>query len=230
MSSQLVIAHHDPEFLTLIQNELKADFDLIETAADSDGLLKWVRTDSGQLMIVSDLLPEIPVKELLRRIRSQKSSSDLAILVMTHPLEDPEVASLIESGADEFLFVPFERNQLLARIRALKSRFTQEDAKQVLKDGCYSFGNIRLHLNSYDFYQGEERTHLTPSEFKLLETLFRKRGTILTRDQLIAEVQGKGVVVVDRAIDAHIFSLRKKLGEFSSKIETVRGIGYRFNP
>ena len=125
--------------------------------------------------------------------------------------------------------MPYQRGQLVSRVRALRGRFNGEDEKQVQKEGHYTFGKFRLNVHTSDFYQDDIRTHLTPSEFKLLETLFRRRGTILTRDQLIEEVQGAGVVVIDRAIDTHVFSLRKKLGEFSTLIETVRGIGYRIN-
>jgi two-component system phosphate regulon response regulator PhoB len=70
---------------------------------------------------------------------------------------------------------------------------------------------------------------LTPYEFKLLATLAQNKGRVLTRDRLIAEVQGDGVAVVERAIDTHVFGLRKKLGECADLIETVRGVGYRIS-
>jgi two-component system phosphate regulon response regulator PhoB len=176
---------------------------------------------------MNSVLPELSGSLLLEEIRKIRTSDELAILMISDPLEDSLLTEAIEKGANDFLFKPYQRGQLLSRVRALHHRLQAAEQKAALLTGQYVLGRFRLNLHSSDFYQGDVRTHLTPSEFKLLEALFKHRGTILTRDQLIEAVQGAGVVVVDRAIDTHVFSLRKKLGEFSSLIETVRGVGYR---
>ena len=226
-SCRILIAEKDVEMASIIADELKGESSEIVLIHDGEKLLKKVKNESFQLLIMDFVLPELCGIALLEEIRKIKNSDELAILILSAPLEDEKLALAIEKGAGDFLFKPYHRGHLISRVRSLRGRLMNEDEKQAQKDGQYSFGKFRLNLHSSDFYQGDVRTHLTPSEFKLLETLFRRRGVILTRDQLIEEVQGTGVVVIDRAIDTHIFSLRKKLGEFSDLIETVRGVGYR---
>ncbi len=229
MSGRILIANRDLEMASMIASELQDESTEIVIINDGQRLLQKIKTEDFQLLIMDFILPELSGCTLLGEIRKIKNSDQLAILILSGQLEDPLIAEAIEKGANDFLFKPYERAQLVSRVRSLRGRFVREEEQKVLKDGEYTFGKFRLNLRSSDFYQDDVRTHLTPSEFKLLEALFRSRGTVLTRDQLISEVQGAGVVVIDRAIDTHIFSLRKKLGEFSNLIETVRGIGYRIN-
>ena len=223
----IIIANRDFEMASIISQELKGEANSVMCIHDGLKLLKALKTEDCQLLIMDYILPELSGCELLKEIRKSKNSDELGILILSNPMEDSTMATAIEQGANDFLFKPYQRGQLISRVRTLRGRFSSQEAQQAKKDGQYIFGKFRLNLHSSDFYQDDVRTHLTPSEFKLLEALFRHRGTILTRDQLIEEVQGAGVVVVDRAIDTHVFSLRKKMGEFSNLIETVRGIGYR---
>ena len=229
VNGKILIANRDMEMASIISHELMGEASEVITIGDGQKLLSKIKSDDFQLLVMDFILPELSGSALLTEIRKIKNSHQLAILILSGPLQDSDVADAIEKGANDFLFMPYQRGQLVSRVRALRGRFNGEDEKQVQKEGHYTFGKFRLNVHTSDFYQDDIRTHLTPSEFKLLETLFRRRGTILTRDQLIEEVQGAGVVVIDRAIDTHVFSLRKKLGEFSTLIETVRGIGYRIN-
>ena len=229
MSCRILIANRDLEMASIISSEIKVESEEISIINDGQKLIQKIKSENYQLLIMDYILPELSGCALVSEIRKIRNTDQLAILILSGELDDSTIAEAIEKGASDFLFKPYQRAQLLSRVRSLRGRFIGEDEKQVIKEGHYTFGKFQLNVHSSDFYQDDVRTHLTPSEFKLLETLFRRRGTILTRDQLIEEVQGAGVVVIDRAIDTHVFSLRKKLGEFSNLIETVRGIGYRIS-
>lgn len=220
MGGRILIADKDLEMASIIASEISTESSEISTINDGLKLLQKIKTENFQLLVLDFILPELSGCELLAEIRKVKTTQELPILVLSEPMEDDLLQKTIENGANDILFKPYQRGQLIHRVRSLCEEH---------QDGQYVFGKFRLNLHSSDFYQGDVRTHLTPSEFKLLEALFRRRGTILTRDQLIEEVQGAGVVVIDRAIDTHVFSLRKKLGDFSNLIETVRGIGYRIS-
>ncbi|NDF14496.1 DNA-binding response regulator [bacterium] len=119
-----------------------------------------------------------------------------------------------------FLPRPFDRATLCGRVRALIG--SPGDFP-----GCLNLGALRLDLRSQDVECEGVAIRLTLSEFKLLHELARNAGQVLSREHLIRRVQGEGVAVVDRAIDTHVVSLRKKLGLFGGRIETVRGEGYR---
>ncbi len=229
MSCRILVANQDLEMASIIATELKSESDDIVCIGDGLKLIQKLKAEDFQLLIMDYVLPELGGIELLAQVRKVKNYDQLAILILSTPLEDVSISAAIEKGAQDFLFKPYQRTQLISRVHSLRGRFIREDDAKAKKEGQYAFGKFRLNVQTSDFYQDDVRTHLTPSEFKLLEALFRRRGTILTRDQLIEEVQGSGVVVVDRAIDTHVFSLRKKLGEFANLIETVRGIGYRIS-
>ena len=186
-------------------------------------VLQLLNSDPFQLLITNIVLPEVSCLEFIQRMRALHPQ--MAILVLTTD-ETPEVLSkMIEAGANDYLVKPFERAGFLSRVRGLLKRFQVPLENQ--NSGKITLGNLTLNSNSFDAYCGEERVHLTPSEFKLVHSLAIHRGDVLTREQLITLVQGEGIAVIDRAIDTHVFGLRKKLGACGEAIETVRGVGYR---
>jgi two-component system phosphate regulon response regulator PhoB len=130
----------------------------------------------------------------------------------------------LEMGADDYITKPFDIPVFLARVRALIRR------SQVSADGPatrFQCGELVLDVEEHRVSCGKEELDLTPSEFKLLAALMSNQGRVLSRERLIDLVQGQGVAVVDRAIDTHVFGLRKKLGACSEVVETIRGVGYR---
>jgi two-component system phosphate regulon response regulator PhoB len=126
----------------------------------------------------------------------------------------------VRPDRDEVIQKPIERMHLRERVRTLTGN-------SPIDTGKLGVGGLLIDPRSFDVFLMGERIHLTPNEFKLLEALLGARGGVLSRDELIRRVQGPGIAVVDRAIDTHIFSLRKKLGPEGTRIETVRGEGYR---
>ena len=187
------------------------------------------RIDEGQIQvwITDSVLPEIVIEELIRTVRLQSSRTE--ILLLTPALNSTEthaedLTRWIEAGATDFMVKPFDRSALVGKVQALIRRLglPKMDSDQTL-----SMGELVLNPATFDVYCGLERTPLTPSEFKLLHALMLRQGAVLSRDQLIALVQGAGIAVIDRAVDTHVASLRKKLGSCSEWIETVRGVGYR---
>ena len=113
----------------------------------------------------------------------------------------------------------------MARVRALLRRAVRPEAPA--SEAIIRLGELAINSESYEVSCQGQPLSLTASEFKLLLALAQNRGRVLTRDRLIDCVQGIGVTVVDRAIDTHVFGLRKKLGPCADVIETVRGVGYR---
>jgi len=223
---RILIADEDPEMRELISQPLY-EYEtalVIEQAAQGGEVLKLVASQDYALAIVNWTLPEVSKAELFSQIRQLKPASSLPILVMVSSLMDADgVAEVLQSGANEVLSKPFERSQLLSKIKLfLKKELPQSSDRLAI-------GELSLDTRTYDVYCGGERVHLTPSEFKLLQALVEHQGEVLTREQLIERVQGEGIAVIDRAVDTHIFSLRRKLGAFADRVETVRGLGYRIN-
>jgi two-component system phosphate regulon response regulator PhoB len=129
-------------------------------------------------------------------------------------------------GADDYITKPFEIPVFLARVRAVARR-KSADKSEKTGGGTLIAGALKMSLDEHRVWCGKEELKLTISEFKLLAALAASQGRVLTRERLIAQVQGEGVAVVDRTVDTHVFGLRKKLGECADVIETIRGVGYR---
>ncbi|NDG26092.1 MAG: DNA-binding response regulator [Proteobacteria bacterium] len=128
-------------------------------------------------------------------------------------------------GADDYITKPFDISVFLARVRALLRRATSSAETQ--SNAIIQIGKLTVNTERHEVKCNNQVVELTPSEFKLLLAMMKNRGRVLTRERLIELVQGEGVTVIDRAIDTHIFGLRKKIGDCANLVETIRGVGYR---
>jgi two-component system, OmpR family, alkaline phosphatase synthesis response regulator PhoP len=138
--------------------------------------------------------------------------------------EELDVVLGLELGADDYVAKPFSPKVLFSRIKAVLRRGKEpEKAPKVL-----TFGQFTLEVDRYQLRKKDKYIAITLSEFGILRRLLMNRGKVLSRNQLLDDVQNDDAFIVDRNIDVHIASLRKKLGPNFDWIETVRGVGYRF--
>lgn len=218
----------------------------IDTASTGDEALSKLIGNSYDLVVLDWMLPGCSGIEILRQMRASQSQKSTPVLMLTAKSTASDIVLGLESGADDYVTKPFEPVVLLARARSILRRRTlpASEPKDVasgpaaptpaksstpIAEEIIRIGELTINPVSYEVSFQDKPIQLTLSEFKLLHALGVNRGRVLTRDQLIELVQGSGVIVVDRAIDTHVFGLRKKLGDCASFIETVRGVGYRIN-
>jgi two-component system phosphate regulon response regulator PhoB len=189
-----------------------------------DGFDK-VKTKKPHLVILDLMLPGIDGLEVCRRIRSEKNLRETRVLMLTAKSEETDIVTGLEVGADDYLSKPFSNRELLARIRSLLRRWSQQqnDNEEVI-----SGNGFNIHPGRREVLFNGKNIDLTTSEFKALQLLAKKPGWVLSRDQIVDGVHGPGHAITTRAIDVMMVSLRKKLGDGSKFIETVRGAGYRF--
>jgi two-component system phosphate regulon response regulator PhoB len=183
--------------------------------------LRRLGKEPYDLLVLDWMLPEKSGLEILRELRKTSGHEKVAVLMVTARGANSDLVLGLENGADDYLVKPFELSVLMARARALLRRVERKDSPRL------AFGPLEIDEAAHEARLEGRAVALTPYEFKLLVTLAQNQGRVLTRDRLIHEVQGGGVSVVERAIDTHVFGLRKKLGEAADLIETVRGVGYR---
>jgi two-component system phosphate regulon response regulator PhoB len=224
MSSPILIVEDEKEIADLMALHLKKDGHEVLTMDNGEEAFGFLQSQKKpQLIILDWMLPGLSGLEICKRIRHDKNNRT-PILMVTARAHTSDIVLGLEMGADDYLTKPFELPIFLARVRALLRRTTEGVEGDTFS---YRFGELSVDLNSYKVTCGKKELTLTPSEFKLLASLMKSQGRVLTREQLIDKVQGEGVTVVDRAIDTHIFGLRKKLGKCSEVVETIRGVGYR---
>ena len=206
----------------------------VEVCHDAESAFINMQSKPFDLALLDWMLPGIQGIDLLKKIRA--SNAKIKVLMLTAKTDADSIVSAIESGADDYLTKPFDEKVLLARVRNLLRRidFENDVLKSVANQKPNSseidemtYNGLAVHFTKYTVQFKGESIHLTPSEFKLLASLFKAQGKVLAREQLISLIQGDDVNVTGRTIDTHIFALRKKLGDWADHIETIRGVGYR---
>jgi two-component system phosphate regulon response regulator PhoB len=219
---RVLVVEDESDIRDLIVMHIAREGHTVESCANGNEAAQLLEQRDFDLLIVDWMLPDKSGLELTREVRRKYGYDSLGVLMVTAKATNEDLIRGLESGADDYLTKPFELSVLIARARALLRRTERKDATLAL-------GPLVIDEAAHEARLRDTVISLTPYEFKLLTTLVQNKGRVLTRDRLIAEVQGSGVAVVERAIDTHVFGLRKKLGESGDMIETVRGVGYRIN-
>ena len=175
-------------------------------------------------LIVLDIM--MPGKSGLQFLKEIRVNSRMPVLMLTAMSSTENRINGLENGADDYITKPFSPKVLLARIKKILIRHSEE----IGLNNCVTyFDEIKIHPERHQVLLGGIEVHLTPSEFKLLYHLARKPGWVYSRDQIIDTIRGQNYAITDRAIDVLIVGLRKKMGNYGKLIETVRGVGYRFS-
>ena len=177
------------------------------------------------LIILDLMLPGINGMDVCKHLKSTKETQAISIIMVSAKGEEADIVSGLELGADDYVTKPFSTRILLARARAILRRTQQtDDEDQTIITINSLIIDSRKHQVSIDNKPAE----LTKSEFSILQFLASHRSWVFTRYQIVNAIRGDNYIVTERAIDVQIAGLRKKLGDYSNFIETVRGIGYRF--
>ena len=224
MSKKRVLIIEDDRSLLqiLAYNVEQAGYD-VNVAEDGPEGLSQAQQLLPDLILLDLLLPTLDGLEVCRRLRASEALGQIRILVLSAKSDESDQATLLASGADDFVTKPFSMKVLLERIKALlrRSHVPLPDDAKVACCGIH-VDKLRRHVS----LDGRV-VMLTPTEFALLDAMIRQPGRAFTRAELIDAAMG-GSLVLERTIDVHVMALRKKLSGAKQLIQTVRGIGYRF--
>ncbi|PHR89015.1 MAG: DNA-binding response regulator [Blastopirellula sp.] len=220
----ILIIEDEPSLVEVLEYNLtKEGFDVI-TASDGQEGLRLVHSALPDLVVLDLMLPIIDGLHVCRKIRSDPKTQDTRVLMLTAKSEEIDEVIGFSMGADDYVSKPFRLKPLMHRIKALLRRSTSE----VHGSDIVTTQGIEIdRLNHIAKADGNE-LQLTLTEFQLLWTLARQPSRAFSRNELMNHCRGEDSPSFDRTIDVHIRSLRQKLGNRSEVIETVRGVGYRF--
>ncbi|WP_020468359.1 response regulator [Zavarzinella formosa] len=201
-----------------------------EVSAVHDGAegLRKAQSALPDVILLDLMLPGMNGLEVCRALRSGEKTKQIPIIMITAKSEETDQVVGFSMGADDYVTKPFSNKILLERVKAVLRRM---ETTQETSDTSEHLG-VKVDRVRHQVMVGEQRLDLTPTEFRLLECLIRQPGRAFTRHQLMDSAISEGSIVLERTIDVHIKTLRKKLGdvreEYTELIETVRGVGYRF--
>ena len=230
MKKTILIVEDDEDIQQLVgYNLIKAGF-LVEYGDSGEQALETIKDQMPDLILLDLMLPGMDGTELFRIIRSDSKLNDIPIIMLTAKGEESDIISGLDHGADDYITKPFSPKILLSRIKAVLRRKAKDSAPKAQELGdIIKINDLIIDPGRYEVKIAGSPINLTPTEFGILQLLTKKAGWVFSRQQIIDAVRGYDYLVTPRTIDVQMFSLRKKLGETGKKIETVRGIGYRFN-
>ncbi|MBS0195381.1 MAG: response regulator [Planctomycetes bacterium] len=225
-SKQILVVDDERDLAELLVYNLKrAGYDVV-TAFNGRAALEAIGGRVPDLILLDVMLPELSGTEVASRVRSNPQTANVPIIMLTAKGEEVDQIVGLTVGADDYIPKPFSMKVLLARIEAVLRR--SERAAQ--PGGTLLMGGLRISPETHEVTVHNEPIKLTLTEFRLLASLVQAGGKVLNRQMLMARAMGAGVTVTERTIDVHMTAIRKKLGECSGIIKTVRGVGYRATP
>lgn len=227
MNGRVLIVEDDPDIQSVLSFNLeRAGFETVVTDRGASAI-RIVREEPVDLVLLDVMLPDIPGFDVCREIRSGQVSSQVLVLMLTARGQEPDRLQGFESGADDYIVKPFSTRELVLRVRALMRR---GDKVTPLRRGEFAHGGLTIDEKAHRVFVASEEVRLTSIEFKLLSQFATRPGVVLTRPQLLSDVWNMQGELMTRTVDTHVKRLREKLGPAGKFIETVRAVGYRFDP
>jgi two-component system phosphate regulon response regulator PhoB len=213
----------------------------IATTTDTGaGALRLAHGQMPPDLVLLDLnLPDMSGTEVCRRLRADIRTKTVPIIMVTARSDEIDRVVGFEVGADDYVTKPFSMRELLLRIRAVLRRTRPEDLASAPPEvanhpvptnpsDVLDLGRLKLDPGAHRVWVDGKQVHLTALEFRLLQTFVERQGRVQTRDHLLSDVWGIEADITTRTVDTQVKRLRDKLGAVGTYIETIRGVGYRF--
>ncbi len=220
----ILVIDDETDLIELVRYNLSKEGFEVSAAPDGESGLAAARRGAPDVVVVDLMLPGIDGLEVCRALRADDRTSHIPVIMLTAKNTESDRVVGLEIGADDYMTKPFSPRELAARIKAVLRRMTPRQAVPDL----LKHGELSIDLQRHEVTCGANAVNLTATEFRLLQFLAAHPGRVFSRSELIDGALGRDVTVLDRTIDVHIMSLRRKLGDCGERIETVRGFGYRF--
>ena len=221
---KIVVIEDEVDILEVINYNLsKEGFDVC-SALDGEEGLALIKKEVPDLVLLDLMLPGLDGIEICRKLKTDYSTRSIPIIMVTAKGEESDIVLGLGMGADDYMVKPFRPRELMARIRSVLRRgdFIEEG------EGLVSIDELVIDINRHEVKLEGKKIVLTAMEFKLLHFLASHPGRVFTRENLLNHVSSDDTFIIDRNIDVHIRSIRKKLNKHRELIETIHRVGYRF--
>jgi len=224
MKPRILVVDDEPEAVELVEFNLKQAGFTVVTARDGREALKQARVNPPALVVLDLMLPEVDGLEVCKLLRRDAVTAGLPILMLTAKAAELDRVLGLELGADDYVTKPFSPRELVLRIKKILERGRQTaEARDRLQ-----FGDLLIEVPQHRASWKGRTFELTATEFKLLTLLAQRAGRVQSRDGLLRDVWDYDNLIDTRTVDTHMRRLREKLGPAARHLETVRGVGYRF--
>ena len=227
MSNKVLVIEDEPDIRkTLEYNLTREGFEVYGCGSIKEAK-KLIENPNFSIILLDLMLPDGSGLDLCREVKSDLTTQDIPIIILT--AKDDEVDKVVgfELGADDYVTKPFSVRELILRVKAILKRNNKTVSTPL--EINRNFGSLKMDIESHEVFIDDEEVVLTALEFKLLNQLVERRGRVQTRDQLLSDVWGYSADITTRTVDTHIKRLREKLGTMGKYVQTIRGVGYKFS-
>ena len=232
MTKTILVVEDEHSIATLLKYNLEQGGYTVETAQDGQEGLDKAIAIQPDLILLDLMLPKLDGTEVCKQIRQHRMNTP--IIMLTAKDDEFDKVLGLELGADDYMTKPFSPREMMARVKAVLRRFTQnvviEDQDEA-REKMYQFGHLKVYPERFEVFLQDVSLDFTPKEFELLIYLLENKNRVLTRDQLLSAVWKYDFAGDTRIVDVHISHLRDKIEVNSRKplfIKTIRGLGYKF--
>ena len=221
----IYILEDDDNIRKLINYSLTSqDFEVKDFSLPSD-FWSALEDCQPQLLLLDIMLPQEDGISILKKLRSNPKTSGIPVIMLTAKDSEYDIVTGLDAGADDYVTKPFGMMALVSRIKAVLRRYEKNSSQKELLQS----GSLKIDENQHTVFNDNQQLFLTVKEFDLLVLLLKNRGNVLSRQQLLEHIWDISADVESRTVDVHIRTLRQKLGDAGNSIETIRGVGYKFN-
>jgi DNA-binding response OmpR family regulator len=226
MAGRVVIIEDDPEILGMLSFNLEAEGYSPSTSQDGTQGLALVQKELPDLLLLDLMLPDLDGLDICRQLKSDPATREIPIIIVSAKGNENDIVLGLSLGADDYITKPFSVRELLARVKAVLRR--RRAAGDGSKPGRIIRGGLVIDPEKHEVRVDDAPVQLRPAEFALLHWLASHPGRVFTREQLLSQVAGHDVTVMEHNVEVRIAEIRRKIGPYRDLIETVWAIGYRF--
>lgn len=232
-NKRILIVEDDASIAELLKyNLIKNNFNVDYVSHGLD-IVENVIQFNSELILLDLMLPEKDGFEICKELSENEYTKDIPIIILSSKSREFDKVLAFELGADDYICKPFSVKEIIARINAVFRRMQKLNSKSImLESKNFEFGDVKVDLKKREVYKNGVKLEMTFKEFELLAMLIKSDGRVFTREYILDNIWGYNYVGETRTVDVHIRSLRKKIEDDDKNpilIETVRGIGYKFN-
>lgn len=227
MNSKILVVDDEKDILELLKYNLTREGYTVITAHDGLAALEKL-SYNPDLVILDVMMPKMDGYEVCRQIKTIEKFKNTPILFLTAKTSEADEIRGLNLGASDFIQKPISINKIMARVNAnLRNAERYEDSKANI--GEINIGPISISREEHRVRVENKSIDFARKEFEILFLLLSNPGKVFNREKILNEVWGSEIFVVERTVDVHLLNIRKKLDKYANLIETIKGVGYRFN-
>lgn len=230
MQKTILVVDDEQDIVDLISYNLSKEGYEVTTASNGTEAVELAQRLRPDLVILDIMMPGLDGFEVCRTLRQDPAMQSTAIVFLTAKAGEIDQILGLELGADDYIQKPISPRVLLARVKTIFRRGSDRvKTETVAAPEVLRIGTIEVNRQNYTVKIDGKETFFPKKEFELLAFLASNRGKVFSREVLLRRIWGESVYVIDRTVDVHVSKVREKLGKHGGRIETVKGVGYRFS-